>query len=242
MGKLQQHIPTMRTSSMSLTEGLVAQCYRPEPDPGHDAETALFTDVEYENVASQILASHGSKPLWVFAYGSLLWKPAQPGLEWRIATAKGWHRSFCLEMRRWRGSPDFPGLMMALRAGGSCVGIAVRLPDVGRLHHLVEFLRREIGGPRGLESLRSIDVAFGGRTAKALCFYADPPEVADKAERSEIDVAQILARACGHIGSGAEYLFKTVQALDELGIHDAYMWRLQELVAAEISNRLTASN
>jgi len=242
MGKLQQHFPSMRTTSMSLTEGLVAHCHRSEPDPGHDSGTVLFTDVEYENVASQILASHGSMPLWVFAYGSLLWKPAQPGLEWRIATAKGWHRSFCLEMRRWRGSPDFPGLMMALRTGGSCSGIAVRLPDVDRRNHLVKFLRREIGGPRGLESLRSIDVAFGDRISKALCFYADPSEATDQAERSEIEVARVLAGACGHIGSGAEYLLKTVQALEGLGIHDAHLWRLQELVAAEISDGLTANN
>jgi cation transport protein ChaC len=224
-----------RTSPMSLTEDLVALCNRLEPDPGPAPETVLFADAEYEDVASQILISHGRDPVWVFAYGSLLWKPAQPGLQWRIVTAKGWHRSFCLEMRRWRGSPELPGLMMVLRAGGSCTGIAVRLPDADRHSHLVKFLRREIGGPRGLESLRSIDVASGDGPTKALSFYADPAEVATKAERSEMDVAQILARACGHIGSGAEYLFKTVEALEKLGIRDPYLWRVQELVAAEIS-------
>jgi cation transport protein ChaC len=47
-------------------------------------------------------------------------------------------------------------------------------------------------------------------------------------------VAQVLARACGHIGSGAEYLFKTVQSLEKLGIRDPYLWRVQKLVAAEV--------
>lgn len=219
---------------MSLTEDLVALCNRHELDPGPDRESVLFTDDEYEDAASQILASHGSEPVWVFAYGSLLWKPAQPGLAWRVVIAKGWHRSFCLEMRRWRGSPDQLGLMLALRSGGSCESIALRLPDEDRHNHLVKFLHREIGGPEGLKSLRSVDVVSDEGPTKALSFYADPPEVATKAERSEMEVAQILARACGHIGSGAEYLFKTVEALEKLEIRDPYMWRLQELVAAEI--------
>jgi len=90
---MQEFANCARTSPMSLTEDLVALCNRPEPDPGLDPETVLFTDAEYEVAASQILASHGSDPVWVFAYGSLLWKPAQPGLQWRIVTTKGWHRS-----------------------------------------------------------------------------------------------------------------------------------------------------
>ena len=47
-------------------------------------------------------------------------------------------------------------------------------------------------------------------------------------------VASILARACGHIGSGAEYLYNTVSHLEEFGIHDRNLWRLQQLVADEI--------
>ncbi|MDU9007077.1 gamma-glutamylcyclotransferase [Sedimentitalea todarodis] len=186
---------------------------------------------------SQILAAHGGDPVWVFAYGSLLWIPAQPGLPWRIVTANGWHRSFCLEMRCWRGSPDQPGLMLALKTGGSCTGIAVKLPDIDRHNHLVKLLRREIGGQEGLKSLRSIDLVSDDGPAKALSFYTNPPEVAAKPERSKMKVAQILSRACGHIGSGAEYLFRTVEALENLGIRDPYLWRVQELVAAEISGR-----
>jgi glutathione-specific gamma-glutamylcyclotransferase len=50
------------------------------------------------------------------------------------------------------------------------------------------------------------------------------------------EVARMLAVAAGHLGSGAEYLFQTVKHLDEYGIRDAYLWRLQELVAREIQN------
>ena len=91
--------------------------------------------------------------------------------------------------------------------------------------------------------MRSIDLVSAGGPSRALGFYADPPEVAANPERSEMKVAQILSRACGHIGSGAEYLFRTVEALENLAIHDPYLWRLQELVAAEISgkNRTTGN-
>ncbi|TIW30865.1 MAG: gamma-glutamylcyclotransferase, partial [Mesorhizobium sp.] len=48
------------------------------------------------------------------------------------------------------------------------------------------------------------------------------------------NVARVLARACGHVGSGAEYLYNTVSHLEEFGIRDRNLWRLQELVADEI--------
>jgi len=44
----------------------------------------------------------------------------------------------------------------------------------------------------------------------------------------------VLARACGHVGSGAEYLYNTVSHLEEFGIRDRNLWRLQQLVADEI--------
>lgn len=57
-------------------------------------------------------------------------------------------------------------------------------------------------------------------------------------------VAWVLARACGHVGSGAEYLYNTVSHLETFGIHDRNLWRLQELVAEEIrsirSHRVTS--
>ncbi len=99
---------------------------------------------------------------------------------------------------------------------------------------MVRLLRREIGGPNGYASLRLIDLQTEDGPLTALCFYADPPDVVDQPERPLDEVAAILARACGHIGSGAEYLFKTVAALQTAGIHDPHLWHLQHLVADEI--------
>jgi glutathione-specific gamma-glutamylcyclotransferase len=86
----------------------------------------------------------------------------------------------------------------------------------------------------GYAALRLLDIHADDGPLRALCFYADPPEVADRPELPLETVASILARACGHVGSGAEYLFRTVEALQAIGIHDLHLWELQELVAKEI--------
>ena len=68
----------------------------------------------------------------------------------------------------------------------------------------------------------------------ALTFWADTAGLDYSVRLPLAQVAQMLARACGHIGSGAEYLFRTVSKLEEFGICDRNLWRLQQLVADEI--------
>jgi cation transport protein ChaC len=219
---------------MSLTAELVALCHRNIPEPPRNPDMVRFTEADYQRAAAEVLERLGDNPIWVFAYGSLVWKPAVVIAEQRLSAAVGWHRSFCIEMRSWRGSPDQPGLMMALRRGGSCTGIAQRPLGDDRHEVVVKLLRREIGGPMGYAALRLIDIHAEDGPRRALCFYAEPPEIADRPELPIEKVASILARACGHVGSGAEYLFRTVEALQAVGIHDSHLWQLQHLVANEI--------
>lgn len=220
--------------AMSLTADLVALCHREIVEPERDPGMVRFGDADFDRAASDVLARLGSGPIWVFAYGSLIWKPGAEVTETLLSTAFGWHRAFCLEMHRSRGTPEQPGLMLALRRGGDCTGLAQRVEDSDRHQTIVRLLRREIGGPMGYAALRLIDLHSKQGPLRALCFYADPPEVADVPELSLSRVAAVLARACGHAGSGAEYLFNTVCALDAANIRDAYLWKLQELVAEEI--------
>ncbi|MCU9840360.1 gamma-glutamylcyclotransferase [Ruegeria sp. WL0004] len=220
--------------AMSLTADLVALCYREIVEPESDPAMVRFEEPDFDRAASDVLERLGSGPIWVFAYGSLIWKPAADVAETRLSTAFGWHRAFCLEMQRWRGTPEQPGLMMALRKGGECTGIAQRIEDDDRHQTMVKLLRREIGGPMGYAALRLIDLHSEQGPLRTLCFYADPPEVADVPELPISRVAAVLARACGHAGSCAEYLFKTVCALESASIRDAYLWNLQAQVAKEI--------
>ena len=222
---------------MALTAELVKLCERPESDPGPEPGREEFTEEDYHGVAAEMLLRHGNQPIWVFAYGSLLWKPAAAVIETRAATAHGWHRAFCLEMRRWRGSPAQPGLMMGLRQGGQCEGLVLRLPDDDRHAQLLQLLRREIDTREDLRAVRMINVQTAQGPVPALAFWVEPSESRYFADPDISETARILARACGHIGSGAAYLYETVAKLEELGICDSYLWELQQRVAAEITPR-----
>ena len=211
---------------MALTAELVSRCERHEPDPGPEPGRRYFTDAEYEAAAVKFIAQAPPGPLWVFAYGSLIWKPAIDTTEHRRAEAHGWHRSFCLRLTRWRGSPAQPGLMMGLKRGGRCKGIVHRIADDDRRAMLVRLLRREIGNDKHLTGVRWINVDTDQGKVRALAFWAEPIGLENWVDLPLSQVAQILARACGHIGSGAAYLFHTVSKLDELGIRDRNLWRL----------------
>jgi cation transport protein ChaC len=111
-GMLARRAPERRNSPGRSTDWLppvlVAHCERREPDPGPEPGRRYFTDVEYEAAAAKLIEQAPPGPLWVFAYGSLIWKPAIDTTEHRHAVAHGWHRSFCLRLTRWRGSPTQP--------------------------------------------------------------------------------------------------------------------------------------
>lgn len=227
--------------AMALTAELVARCQRIEPDPGPEPGYRAFTDEEYDAAAAVLVQRKPPGPLRVFAYGSLIWKPAFIAVEQRRATAYGWHRAFCLELTRWRGSPRQPGLMMGLQRGGRCDGVVCRLPDGDHVGQLGQLLRREVGGDEEMRTVRWITVQMGADKVSALTFWADPAGLDYTVKLPLARVAQILARACGHIGSGADYLFQTVSKLEEFGIRDSNLWRLQQLVADEIRHMTAAT-
>ncbi|MCM5557255.1 gamma-glutamylcyclotransferase [Pleomorphomonas sp. JP5] len=218
---------------MMLTEDLVAKTLRPEVDPGPDADEVLLGDDEFVTEAERFNAEAGDE-LWIFAYGSLIWKPVFEPEETRLAVAHGWHRSFCMPLRRWRGTPSQPGLMMAVQRGGNCKGVAFRIRQEERLSALTELLRREVNTPENLRFARWITCVIHGRKVRTLCFWVGPTGRYVGEKQSLEQVADTLSRACGHVGSGAEYLYNTVAHLEQLGIHDRNLWRLQELVALRL--------
>jgi cation transport protein ChaC len=227
---------------MALTAELVARCERHEPDPGPQRGRWHYGDADYEAAADRLLAEAPPGALWVFAYGSLIWKPAIETIEHRRASAPGWHRAFCLKLTRWRGSPAQPGLMMGLRRGGRCKGMIHRIADADRRVLLIKLLRREVGCDEDLTGVRWLTVETDAEKVCALAFWAEPVGLEDWVVLPLPEVALTLARACGHGGSGAAYLFNTVAKLDELGIRDRNLWRLQQLVADEIRRLHTPSS
>ncbi|ESX13024.1 cation transporter [Mesorhizobium sp. LSJC265A00] len=221
-------------SSMALTADLVARVERVEPDPGPEPGTTEHTDAEFDSLVEQLLSEHRPEALWVFAYGSLIWNPEFAHVEQRPATAPGWHRSFCLTLTRWRGTRDLPALMLALDRGGSCNGIVYRLPAEDHVGQLGQLMRREIDANPPTNVPCWIKVKTKDGPLRALAFVAAPGGRAYAGRLPLEQVADTLARAAGHWGSSAQYLFRTVSKLEESGIRDRNLWRIQDLVAQQI--------
>jgi cation transport protein ChaC len=219
-----------------LTHDLVARVDRvvPQDHLPVDANRMPMTDEDFAATVAGMLKQHGPGPVWVFGYGSLLWNPGFAFEERRPARLRGWHRAFCMQLFRFRGSPEQPGLMLALDHGGSCKGEVFRVAEATAAQELEKLVRREIPYRRLAKAWRWVDVDIHGARQKALTFYAGMRGDMFYARFPIHTQAHMLARAAGHGGSGAAYLHHTVTKLEELGIHDSYLWELQHLVAAEI--------
>lgn len=225
----------------NLTAELVAHVERFEPDPGPEPGTSEHTPAEFEAMAQDLLGQYAPQDLWVFAYGSLIWNPEFEFEERRSATAFGWHRSFCLTLTRWRGTRELPALMLALDRGGSCQGVAYRLPAQDHCKQIGLLLVREIDANPPTNVARWIWVKTESGTLRALAFVAARDGKAYAGKLPMDKVARVLARAAGHWGSAAQYLFRTVTMLKEQGIRDRNMSRIESLVAEEIEAALLAA-
>lgn len=220
--------------SMSLTPDLVALCERSEHADKNDQEVFPSPTLDFEGLARRLANESAGQPLWAFAYGSLIWKPAFEAVEQRRGVVFGWHRAFCLELTSWRASSSRPGLMMALQRGGRCAGVVYRLRDEDRTSQIERLLRREIDAEEHSASIRWVRVRTTDGPIRALAFWVGPSgnEVVPRLPSETI--TERLAHACGPAGSCADYLYRTVLHLEMHGIRDGNLWRLQELVAAEI--------
>ena len=225
----------MAARRLHLTEDLVARVERVEPEHPGRRGLPLLEDEGFARHAARLLAEAGEGPVWTFAYGSLIWKPAFAAAAAVPAVLHGWRRSFCLHLESWRGTPEEPGLMLALERGGSCRGMAYRLPEEGRGAAMEALLRREIGYEADFASVRWVTVRGAAGPFRALVFYAAPLHAGIHVRLEVAEQARRLARAAGHMGSCAAYLRNTVQHLEALGIRDGYLWQLQKLVAEDIA-------
>ena len=169
--------------------------------------------------------------LWVFAYGSLLWKPGFAFAEARRARLRGYARRFCLDSITYRGTPDFPGLVLALDAAPDavCEGLAYRVPAAER-REVHDYLRaRELVTYSYLERFLPLEID-GGAQAHALCYVMDRAHAQYHGGLTLEEQAAVIAKAAGPAGANSEYLEKTVERLTALGIVDGELDRLFALV------------
>ncbi|WP_051201526.1 gamma-glutamylcyclotransferase [Paracoccus aminophilus] len=217
---------------LRLTEDHVRRVTRLVDGPRHNPDWRLMDDDDLDRLAQRLTAGRPA-PVEIFAYGSLIWNPGFPVAARRRATARNWHRQFSIDLEHFRGSPEQPGLMLALASGGSCEGVLLEIAPATTAEALRAVLRRELVAHELAANFRWIEVETGGMEREALTFYADPVDVTLTDLPIE-EQARRLAHANGAAGSGSEYLLRTAQSLEEAGIHDGYIWELQALVAEEI--------
>src|ERR1700722_17355598 len=145
----------------------------------------------------------GAEPLWIFAYGSLMWNPEMPFAERRPALLRAYHRSFCLYSRDYRGTPERPGLVLGLDRGGSCRGIAYRLPPEGLAAAIDRVWAREMAGQVYDMRPVAVETAEGRVAAYAFTVRRDNGDYAGRL--SPEAAAQIIAIAAGGRGTGRDY-------------------------------------
>lgn len=222
--------------TLSLTSDHIAHVHRVVEDTGPPTGVQQQSDADYADWVERIAGSHPDpdRPTQLFAFGSLIWKPEIEHRAEQTGVARGWHREFCLRQHRFRGTPDQPGLMMALDRGGQCRGVLYELPLENLEHQLDRLFRREFTVKPINNVPRWITVQTASGPLKALGFVMNRASPYYAGRLPLEDVARTLAVACGHWGSGAEYLLNTVTHLEARGIHDNGLWRLQQLVARQI--------
>lgn len=170
--------------------------------------------------------------MWVFGYGSLLWNPGFAVAERRLATLRGWHRSFCMRSIHHRGTREAPGLVLALdaMAGAACNGVALAA-EPGAEEDVLAYLRaRELVSSAYLETRLPLDLD-DGRRVEAVTYVIDPRHE----QYVHLDMeeqARIIASAHGGRGPNDEYLHNTAAHLAELGIRDADLEWLSDRVRA----------
>lgn len=178
--------------------------------------------------ATPIMSSR-TDDLWVFGYGSLIWRPGFDFVERVSAKLIGAHRALCVFSHDHRGTPEKPGLVLGLDQGGACRGVAYRV-EAAKRDATIDYLRaREQTTMVYHETNRSVWLdGQKDRRVSALCYVVDRGHK-QYAGRLSIDQQLHLVRQ-GHGRSGAnrDYVIETVRALEELGCRDRDLHLLAE--------------
>ena len=163
--------------------------------------------------------------LWVFGYGSLMWRPGFPYVECRHAHLHGYHRSLCVYSHVHRGTPDKPGLVLGLDRGGRCHGVAFRVAAAEAASTLLYLREREQVTSVYLE--RRLPVRLeGGQTVTAVAYVVDRkhPQYAGRLPDSEL--LRLVRQGVGASGPNPAYVRSTYEHLLEMGVTDPILQRL----------------
>ncbi len=174
--------------------------------------------------------------LWVFGYGSLMWSPGFRHAEQRTGLVRGYHRALCILSSRYRGTPEKPGLVMGLCRGGSCWGIAFRVPAARVRHVLRTLWKREMLNKVYLPTLVPVTVG-PKRRIRALAFVADTSHRQFVRELDLHGRARLVAQGIGQRGRCVDYIRNTLEHMLGVGVNDPHLARILDAATGLVSDK-----
>jgi cation transport protein ChaC len=201
---------------------------RPEWPPGVSAEEAAL-------IERRRLNPPPGEDLWVFAYGSLMWRPGFDFLDRQPALLRGYHRAFCVISHHYRGTAEKPGLVLGLDRGGACRGRAFRVAAKDADHVIGYLHNREM--ITGVYDPRWFTIETPAGPCRAAAFIVDRAHEQYAGKLTARQTAEYIAQGAGVMGTNLEYLRNTVTHLDELGIADGPLHRLLRIVEEAVARR-----
>jgi glutathione-specific gamma-glutamylcyclotransferase len=183
----------------------------------------------------------GPDGLWVFGYGSLMWRPGFPHVERQGAVLHGRRRAFCIYSVHHRGTPERPGLVLGLAPGGAVRGVAYRV-DPAHWDETYAYLREREQPTETYFESRSAVRLLDGRRVTALVFLSDMRHAQWAGALDYEHQAQLIAGARGLSGHNIDYLRDLVGHLREDGVRDRAMEALLHRVEAlELAGGVSAA-
>jgi len=229
--------PVLAGAATGITrEDIEADAARADFARSPFARSQLLSEADLQRSLEATLAGwNGYDDIWVFGYGSLIWNPCLRHIGRQRALVRGFHRRFCLWSSVYRGTPEQPGLVLALDRGGSVRGVVYRIaPDQVRQELLLLWRREMTGGSYVARWLRA-DLPDAAdtqpRKVSAIGFVVNHSAKSYAGHLPDDEIVRILVTASGRYGSGADYLYQTDAAMRAAGIVDPYLDRLCRRVA-----------
>lgn len=169
--------------------------------------------------------------LWVFGYGSLMWRPGFKFIEQVPARLIGEHRALCVYSFVHRGTPEKPGLVLGLDRGGACRGVAFRVAERNRAATVAYLRAREQVTSVYREVMRSVWLENGaGQRVSALVYVVDRGHVQYAGRLSPAEQLRHVLQGHGQSGPNREYVLSTVKAIEAEGFRDAQLHRLAAML------------
>ena len=170
----------------------------------------------------------GRDDLWIFGYGSLIWRPEFEFSERRPAKVHGWHRALKMWSRINRGTPERPGLVFGMLSGGCCHGMVFRVPRPSGEDVLRRLWAREMG--MAVYDPRWLTCHTPEGPVMALAFTLSRKSPSHTGLLSEAEYRRIFAESRGKYGTTHEYAYRTHEELLRHNIRDRALERLLKLL------------